>query len=53
MDIASTFTRSIMFTSRSAARQGAIPTPQFPITTEVTPCQDVLVTSGSQKICAS
>ena len=39
--------------SRSAARAGANPTPQFPITTVVTPCQLDGVTSGSQVACPS
>ena len=37
--IASTFTRSRIAISRAAGRQGAMPTPQLPITTVVTPCQ--------------
>ena len=39
--------------SRSASRHGAMPTPQLPITTLVTPCHDEQVISGSQHICAS
>jgi hypothetical protein len=34
-------------------RHGAIPTPQLPITTLVTPCHGEGVTAASQKICAS
>ena len=37
-------------TSRTAGLQGAIPTPQFPISTVVTPCHEVQLTSGSQQI---
>jgi hypothetical protein len=33
--------------------QGAMPTPQLPITTVVTPCHDEGPTEGSQQICAS
>ena len=39
--------------SRAAGLQGAMPTPQLPITTEVTPCHDEGVTAPSQQICAS
>jgi hypothetical protein len=39
--------------SRSSGRQGAKPTPQLPITTDVTPCQHGEETIGSQKTCAS
>jgi len=42
-----------MAISRAAGRQGAMPTPQLPITTEVTPCQDEGVSAPSQQICAS
>ena len=49
----STFTRSFMAISRAAGLQGAMPTPQLPITTEVTPCQEEGVTAPSQQICAS
>ncbi len=42
-----------MAISRAASRQGAMPTPQFPITTLVTPCQEDGVTAPSQQICAS
>ena len=51
--IASTFTRSRIAISRTAGRHGAMPTPQLPITTEVTPCQEEGVTAPSQQICAS
>ena len=51
--IASTFTRSRIAISRAAGRQGAMPTPQLPITTEVTPCHDEGVSAPSQQICAS
>ena len=34
--------------SRSESRAGANPTPQFPMTTVVTPCQPEGETSGSQ-----
>jgi hypothetical protein len=51
--IASTFTRSRMAISRVSGLQGAMPTPQLPMTTEVTPCQDDGVTAPSQQICAS
>ena len=39
--------------SRSSGLQGAKVTPQFPITTEVTPCQQGELPIGSQQICAS
>ena len=42
-----------MRTSRASGRQGATPTPQLPITTEVMPCHDEQVRSGSQATCAS
>ena len=51
--IASTFTRSRIAISRACGRHGAIPTPQFPITTDVTPCHDDGVIPPSQQICAS
>ena len=38
---------------RAFGRQRAMPTPQLPMTTEVTPCQDVGVSAPSQQICAS
>ena len=51
--IASTLTRSSIAISRASGLHGAIPTPQLPITTEVTPCHDDGVTAPSQQICAS
>ena len=39
--------------SRSSGRTGAKPTPQLPITADVTPCQQGDATIGSQKTCAS
>ena len=39
--------------SRVSGLQGAMPTPQLPITTLVTPCHDEGVTAPSQQICAS
>lgn len=42
-----------MSQSRRSSRAGANPTPQFPITTVVTPCPDDGETSGSQVTCAS
>ena len=51
--IASTLTRSRIATSRASGRHGAIPTPQLPITTVVTPCQEDGVVAPSQQICAS
>ena len=51
--IASTFTRSFIAISLAAGLQGAIPTPQLPITTVVTPCQLDGVVAPSQQICAS
>ena len=38
---------------RSSGRHGAKVTPQFPITTLVTPCQQLEVPIGSQASCAS
>lgn len=49
----STFTRSFIAISRVSGLQGAMPTPQLPITTEVTPCHEEGVTAPSQQICAS
>ena len=51
--IASTFTRSRIAISRASGRHGAMPTPQLPITTEVTPCHEDGVSAPSQQICAS
>ena len=51
--IASTLTRSHAAISRTSGLHGAIPTPQLPITTEVTPCHDDDVMRGSQQIWAS
>jgi hypothetical protein len=51
--IASTLTRSQAAISRTAGLHGASPTPQLPITTDVTPCHDDDVISGSQQIWAS
>jgi len=39
--------------SRVSGLHGAMPTPQLPITTLVTPCHDEGVTAPSQQICAS
>ena len=49
----STLTRSQVAISRASGRQGAITTPQLPITTVVTPCQQEEVRGGSQQIWAS
>ena len=49
----STLTRSFMAISRVSGLHGAMPTPQLPITTLVTPCQEEGVTAPSQQICAS
>ncbi len=49
----STLTRSRIAISRASGLQGAMPTPQLPITTEVTPCQDDGEIAGSQQIWAS
>jgi len=49
----STLTRSRIAISRADGRQGAMPTPQLPITTVVTPCQEDGVIAGSEQICAS
>ncbi len=51
--IASTLTRSHAAISWTSGLHGAIPTPQLPITTEVTPCHEEQLSSGSQQICAS
>ena len=51
--MSSTPSMSPMSHSRSAARAGANPTPQFPVTTVVTPCQPDGETSGSQVTCPS
>ena len=42
-----------MMSSRSPGRAGAMPNPQLPCTTVVTPCHDDGVRSGSQNTCAS
>ena len=42
-----------MARSRSSTREGANPKPQFPMATEVTPCQPDIVQYGSQKYWAS
>src|SRR5205814_203307 len=47
--IASTLTRSRVAISRASGRHGAIPTPQFPMTTEVTPCQEEGEIAGSRR----
>ena len=44
--------RSMSQPWRSGAA-GAKPTPQLPMTTVVTPCQELGVTHGSQETCAS
>jgi hypothetical protein len=49
----STFSSVRRIRSRSAGRVGAIPKPQFPITTLVTPCHDDGVRARSQKTWAS
>ena len=46
--MSSTPSMSWISQSRSLARTGAKPTPQFPITTVVTPCQPEGETTGSQ-----
>ena len=51
--MASTFTRSCMRISRVSGFTGATPTPQFPMTTVVTPCHGEQVSRGSQAIWAS
>ncbi len=51
--MSSTPSISWMSHSRSASRAGAKPTPQFPITTVVTPCQPDGETSGSHVACPS
>jgi hypothetical protein len=52
-DIPSTFSSVLAMVSRPAGRVGAIPKPQLPMTTVVTPCQDEGVRSGSHSTCAS
>ena len=44
---------AIPFEVLAAGLHGAMPTPQLPITTEVTPCHDEGVSAPSQQICAS
>ncbi len=51
--IASTRVSVRIACSRSAARTGAKPKPQFPIATDVTPCQPDNEQYGSQNTCAS
>ena len=52
-DMPSTLSSVRSTRSRCAGRVGATPKPQFPITTEVTPCQGEMVSMRSQKTCAS
>ncbi len=47
-DMPSTFSSVRAIVSRPSGRVGAIPNPQLPITTVVTPCHDEGVRSGSQ-----
>ncbi len=49
----STFSRVRAMVSRCSGRVGAIPKPQLPTTTLVTPCQHEGVRSGSQRTWAS
>jgi hypothetical protein len=49
----STFSRVRMMVARSAGLVGAIPNPQLPVTTVVTPCHDEGVRSRSQRTWAS
>ena len=49
----STFSRVRRITSRSAGRVGAMPNPQFPMITVVTPCHDDGVRSRSHSTWAS
>jgi hypothetical protein len=51
--MASTLTRSRIAISRALGLHGAMPTPQLPMITLVTPCHDDGVTAPSQQICAS
>ncbi len=52
-DMPSTFSSVRAIVSRPACRVGAMPNPQLPITTVVTPCHDEGVRSGSHSTCAS
>ena len=49
----STFSRVRAMVERCSGRVGAMPNPQLPITTVVTPCQHDGVRSGSQSTWAS
>ena len=49
----STLTKSHAAISRTSGLHGAIPTPQLPITTVVTPCQEAEESGWSQQIWAS
>ena len=51
--MSSTPSMRLMRKSRWSGRTGANPTPQFPVTTVVTPCQPDGDTSGSQVTCPS
>jgi hypothetical protein len=51
-EMPSTFTRSHVTMSCTSGLHGAMPTPQFPMTTVVIPCHEEQLTSGSQQICA-
>ncbi len=52
-DMSSTCCRVRTSSSRCSGRTGAIENPQLPATTEVTPCQQLGDSAGSQKTCAS
>ena len=49
----STFSSTRIIVERCSGRVGAIPKPQFPVTTVVTPCHDDGVASASHSNCAS
>ena len=52
-DMPSTFSSVRAIVSRPPGRVGAIPNPQLPMTTVVTPCHEDGVRSGSQSTWAS
>jgi hypothetical protein len=51
--ISSTFSMISMSQDRASGRTGAKPTPQLPITSDVTPCQAEGASTGSHIACAS
>ena len=53
IDMPSTFSSVRRMRSRCAGRVGAMPKPQLPITTVVTPCHGEMLSMRSQNTCTS